>query len=58
MTYVLVQFDPNTLAYQESDNGQVQRYLDEAGVLLFVEPPVAVGCVIVDADPEILGWMV
>lgn len=58
MTYVLVRFDPNTLAYQEIDSGQVQRYLDSDGVLLFVEPPSAVGCVVVDADPEILGWMV
>lgn len=58
MTYILVRFDTNVLAYQEIDGGQVQRYLDENGALLFVEPPVGVGCEVEDADPESLGWMV
>lgn len=58
MTYVLVRFDTNLLAYQEIYAGQVQRYLDENGALLFEQPPVAVGCVVEDADPAILGWMV
>jgi hypothetical protein len=58
--YIKVEFlsDPPIVAYQEVDElGQVLRYLDEQGVLLYEVPPEAVICVVTDPDPPRQPWM-
>jgi len=56
MDYVYLDFGTFN-AYQESQYGQVTRYLSEDGVELFVLPPEGNGGVVIDANPPRLPWM-
>lgn len=58
MRYVKVEFADGIVAYQEIDAwGVVERYLDVLGNLIFEQPPLNVGCVVIDADPPREPWM-
>lgn len=57
MQYILVHFERAGDAYQEIINGNVSRYLDTLGVEMFVNPPVADSCNVVDASPREIAWM-
>lgn len=56
MNYVYVDFGTFT-GYQESENGQVTRYVDESGIELFVNPPEGLGSTLLNAEPLRLDWM-
>lgn len=56
MDYVYVDFI-TFRGYQESQNGQVTRYLDEDGNLLFIMPPEGNGGSPIIDTPERLSWM-
>jgi hypothetical protein len=57
MTYILVKFSDGLTAYQEVNDGVVQRYLDAQGSALWTDPPTGIGCVVLDAAPQRLDWM-
>jgi hypothetical protein len=56
MDYVYLDFGMFT-AYQESQYGQVTRYLSDDGVELFIIPPIGNGGKVIDANPPRLDWM-
>jgi hypothetical protein len=56
MDYVYLDFI-TFKGYQESQNGQVTRYLDEDGNFLFDMPPIGNGGILLDGDPPRLDWM-
>ena len=56
MDYVYLDFI-TFKGYQESQNGQVTRYLDEEGNFLFDMPPIGNGGILLDGDPPRLDWM-
>lgn len=58
MRYVKVLFDDGVSAFQEVDPwGTVKQYLNAAGELLFEQPPINVGCAVVDENPPLEAWM-
>jgi hypothetical protein len=56
MNYVYLDFI-TFKGYQESENGQVTRYVDEEGNFLFILAPEGNGGILIDADPPRLDWM-
>ena len=56
MNYILLDFG-TFQAYQENNNGQVTRYLDESSNELFIMPPEGNGGSVIDAEPPRLPWM-
>jgi hypothetical protein len=56
MDYVYLDFG-TFRGYQESLNGQVTRYLDEDGNLLFIMPPEGNGGEPINGNPDRLPWM-
>jgi hypothetical protein len=56
MSYILLDFG-TFRAYQESVNGQVQRYVYEDGSFAFDMPPTGNGGTVVDTNPHRQVWM-
>lgn len=56
MDYIYLDFG-TFKAYQESQQGQVTRYVSEEGIELFIIPPEGNGGSVIDANPPRLPWM-
>jgi hypothetical protein len=56
MDYVYLDFI-DFKGYQESQNGQVTRYVDEQGNFLFNITPEGNGGILLDGNPIRLDWM-
>lgn len=58
MSYVKVEFEDGIVAFQQIDAwGCVEQYLDILGNHIFDQPPLNVGCVVIDANPPLEPWM-
>lgn len=56
MDYIYLDFG-TFKAYQESQYGQVTRYVSEDGEELFIMPPEGNGGAVINAEPSRLSWM-
>ena len=56
MDYVYLDFI-TFKGYQESQSGQVTRYVDEEGNFLFYMTPEGNGGILLDGNPPRLDWM-